>query len=99
MHVRNGERVVDLVRASCDAPPQLGRWRSLMRSPRALAPSSSSSNPSQDVDGQDAIVAHVNEVIVSLIQPAVERRPSAMATNRKFARFIRALLEPEDDDI
>ena len=65
----------------------------------AVAPWSSSSNPSQDVDGQDAIVAHVNEVIVSLIQPAVERRPSAMATNRKFARFIRALLEPEDDDI
>ena len=53
----------------------------------------------QDVDGTDKIVEHVNEVIVSLIQAAAERRPSATATNRKFARFIRALLEPEEDDI
>ena len=29
MHVRNGERVVDLVRASCDAPPQSCRLRFL----------------------------------------------------------------------
>jgi hypothetical protein len=53
----------------------------------------------QEVDGHDKIVELVNDVIVSLLQSAGERRPSALATNRKFARFIRALIETDDDDL
>jgi hypothetical protein len=52
-----------------------------------------------EVDGHDKIVELVNDVIVSLLQSAGERRPSALATNRKFARFIRALIETDDDDL
>ena len=50
-----------------------------------------------EVDGQDKIVELINNIIVSLVQVAAERRPSAMATNRKFAKFIRELLESQED--
>jgi hypothetical protein len=53
----------------------------------------------QEIDGQDKIVELINSVLVTLIQPAAERRPSAMATNRKFARFIRDLLEANEEDV
>ena len=50
----------------------------------------------QDIDGQDKIVELINNIIISLLQTA-DRRPSAMATNRKFAKFIRELIESEED--
>ena len=40
----------------------------------------------------------VNSVITSLLEAAAERRPSAMATNRKFARFIRELVESNEEE-
>ena len=49
----------------------------------------------QDIDGQDKIVELINNVIVSLSQVNTAQRPSAAATNRKFAKFIRNLLEQE----
>jgi hypothetical protein len=43
-------------------------------------------------------VALVNDVVVSLLQPSPQDRPSAAATNRKFARFIRDLMEADDEN-
>ena len=51
----------------------------------------------QEVDGQDKIVELINTIIVNLLQTATERRMSSMAANRKFAKFIRDLIESEDD--
>ena len=51
----------------------------------------------QEIDGQDKIVMLINDIIVSLLQPAAERRPSAAATNRKFAKFIRDIMEADDE--
>ncbi len=53
----------------------------------------------QEIDGQDKIVELVNGVIVSLLQAAPERRPSAASVNRKFAKFIRSLLEEEEEQL
>jgi hypothetical protein len=54
--------------------------------------------PELEIDGQDKIVALVNDVVVSLLQPSPQDRPSAAATNRKFARFIRDLMEADDEN-
>ena len=51
----------------------------------------------QDIDGQDKIVELINNVIVSLSQVNTAQRPSAAATNRKFAKFIRELIESADE--
>ena len=41
----------------------------------------------------------VNATILELFDQAPERRPTAPAVNRKFARFIRDLLEAEEEPI
>ena len=51
----------------------------------------------QEIDGQDKIVELVNSVIVSLVQVNTAQRPSAAASNRKFARYIRELIESADE--
>ena len=53
----------------------------------------------QEVDGQDKIVELINSIILGLNQQGAERRPSAPAINRKFARFIREMLESQEEDM
>ena len=50
-----------------------------------------------DIDGTDKTVELVSSIIDSLLDRNPTNRPSATATNRKFARYIRSLVETEDD--
>ena len=52
----------------------------------------------QEIDGQDKIVELINNVIVALVQVNTAQRPSAAATNRKLAKFIRELIESSEDN-
>jgi hypothetical protein len=51
----------------------------------------------QDVSDQDPTVRFISEVVDGLLTHAPLHRPSSIATNRKFAKFIRQLVETEDD--
>ena len=50
----------------------------------------------QDIDGQDKIVELLGTAIDSLLETGPERRPSANAINRRFAKFIRELIESQE---
>ena len=53
---------------------------------------------SQEVDEQDEMVKLVNATILTLFEQEPSKRPPATTVNRKFARFIRELLEADEKD-